>query len=41
MFNAITSGAVGTALDAVIDAQSLKALSEEQKKPILRTLSFG
>lgn len=41
MFNAITSGAVGTALDAAIDGQGLKALSVEQKKPLLRALSFG
>ena len=41
MFNAITSDAVGATLDSVIDAQGLKALSLEQKKPVLRTLSFG
>jgi len=41
MFNAITGGAVETSLDVVIDAQGLKALSQEQKKPVLRELAFG
>lgn len=41
MFNAITGGAVGEALDAVIDAQGLKALTQEQKKPQLRELAFS
>lgn len=41
MFNAITSGAVGTVLDEVINRQGLQVLSQEQKKPILREFSFG
>lgn len=41
MFNAITSDAVEQSLGTVIEAQGLKALTQEQKKPLMRQLSFG
>lgn len=41
MFNAITSGAVEGALDQAVGAQGLRAITREEKKPLLRQLAFG
>jgi hypothetical protein len=38
MFNAITSGAVEDTLDSVMAKQQIKALTYEQKKPMMREL---
>lgn len=38
MFNAITSGAVESALDSVVKAQGLRALTEGERKPVMREL---